>query len=285
MKPLVEAYEDYLLANRKLRAASTDRIYRIAIKQLGQALGHDPSLSDLTDDALRKLELLLRGRSAATINERTGRIKALWRWLAKRGLVATWPTLDRLPVAEPYRRAWSVAEVQQLIAACSLMVGHYDHVPARLWWNCFIRILWETGERSGATRAIRFDWLTDMGLAVPAAVRKGGKSAFYRLSAAAFAAIGAIRSPPREQLFPWPLCDSSFYLHYGRLLEAAGLPSNRKSKAQRMRRTHLTYWAIGGGNPTARAKHTSSQVTDRYYLDETLLPAEDPLERLPSIDK
>lgn len=285
MTSLLDVYEKYRAHNRRLRAESTDRVYRIAIKQLSEAIGRDATVSDLTDESLRKLELLLKDRSAATINERTGRIKALWRWYAKSGGVNVWPTLDRLPVNEPYRRAWTIEQVQQIIMATRLMIGHYDRVPASRWWNCFIRILWETGERSGAARAILFDWFTPRGLWIPAEARKGHKSAFYRLSEATFGSVEAIRTPIRDALFPWPLADATFYLHYGKLLRAAGLPADRKSKAQRMRRTHLTYWAIGGGDPTSRAKHTSSSVTERYYLDETLLPAEDPTQRLPPIDK
>lgn len=285
MTTLLAIYETYKTHNRKLRAESTDRVYRIAIRQLSEALGHEASAEDLSDESLRKLELLLHDRSAATINERTGRIKAIWRWYAKRGGVSVWPTLDRLPVNEPYRRAWTVEQVRQLLEATRLMIGHYDQVPATRWWFCFLRILWETGERSGAARSIRFDWITDTGLWIPAEARKGGKSAFYRLSAATFRAIESIRIPIREPLFPWPMSDASFFLHYGKLLKRAGLPHDRKSKAQRMRRTHLTYWAIGGGDPAARAKHTSRDVTERYYLDETMLPADDPLLRLPPIDK
>lgn len=282
---LIDLYQQYKLSNRRLRSEATDRVYLIAIRQLAAAIGHEPRIADLTDESLRKLEFFLRDRAPPTINERTGRIKALWRWFAKQGGITRWPTLDRLPQGDPYRRAWTVVEVHKLLATTAQMCGKYAGVPASLWWNCFLRMLWDTGERAGATRAMQFDWLTDTGcILVPADARKGRKAAVYQLSASTVSAIDQIRLPPRELLFPWPLSDASFYLHYGRLLLLAGLPNNRKSKAQRMRRTHLTYWCIGGGDPTMRAKHVSRATTDMFYLDETMLPQPHPDDYLPPLD-
>lgn len=280
---LIDLYEQYRTKNRKLRAASTDLVYRIAIRQLGRALGHEPTIADLTDDNLVLLENHLASRAPATINERTGRIKALWRWYAKQGGIPTWPTIDRLPVPEPYRRAWTVEQVETLLRATASRKGSYGGVSAAQWWRAYLLVLWDTGERSGAARALRFDWLTKDGILVPAEVRKGHKSAFYRLSRETRRSIDEIAQPPRQQIFPWSLSDSSFYLHYGKLLVAAGLPCDRKSKSQRMRRTHLTFWSIGGGDPTARAKHTSRAVTETYYLDESMLPQPDPEQVLPHL--
>lgn len=194
-----------------------------------------------------------------------------------------WPTIDRLPTDEPYRRAWTVDQVRMLLEATTSLKGTYGGVSRTLWWQAYLRCLWDTGERSGATRAFRFDWLTEDGIYVPASVRKGHKSAYYRLMSETRQAIEQIRDPPRPEIFPWLLSDASFYLHYGKLLEAAELPNNGKCKSQRMRRTHLTYWAIGGKDASARAKHTSRDVTERFYLDETMLPQQDPGEVLPPL--
>lgn len=161
--------------------------------------------------------------------------------------------------------------------------GTYGGVPRSLWWNAYLRCLWDTGERSGAARAFRFDWLTGDGIHVPAFARKGAKSAFYRLTPPTHEAIERIRSPEREKIFPWLLSDASFFLHYGRLLKAAGLPNDAKSKGQRMRRTHLTYWAIAGKDASARAQHTSRALTEKFYLDETMLPHADPGDVLPPL--
>lgn len=277
-------FELFAAQNRRLRSDKTRRVYLIALKQFARATGiTELSLIDLTDDNLMALEKFLIGRSPYTINERLGRIKTLWRFASARGLVQDSPTLGRLPVEEPYRRAWTVEQVRGLLKACESVAGEYAGVPRSLWWSAWNRLIWETGERCGAMRRLQFDWFEGPLLLVPASARKGEKSQVYRLSRLTIEAIERIREPERLLVFPFLQCESTFFLHYGRLLRAAGLPSGRKCKSQRMRRTHLTYWAIGGGDPTARAKHSSRSVTDTYYLDESLLEQPDPTKYLPEL--
>lgn len=285
MATLIETYETYRRGNRRIRATSTDKAYRIALRQFAQAIGHTPTIEDLSDQNLISLERWLEGRSAFTINDRTSRLKALWRWCAQQGLTATWPSLDRLETDDPVRDAWSVDEVRRLLTACTRFPGAYSGVPASRWWYVWHLVQWETGERTGAMRALRWDMLSDRGLSIPGNCRKGRKAAFYRLSAATMQHLGTIRNPCRDLIFPFEYHPASFYNHYRRLLQSAELPTGRKSKPQRMRRTHLTYWAVGGGDPTARAQHTSRAVTDRFYLDQRLLDQPDPNTILPSLMK
>lgn len=286
---LTEAFESYAKMNRRMTSPQTAKVYRIAIKQLGDAIGHAPTLADLSDDNLIVLEKHLAGRSKYTINERTGRLKALWRWLAKRRYVDDWPSVDRLPVPEPERRAWTVDQVRSILKACEQMTptrhfeGQYAGVLASRWWYVWHLVQWETGERTGAMLALTWDMLTDRGLAVPGSCRKAGKSAFYLLTGETMRRLQDFRQPERERLFPWPSSIATFYNHYRRLLKIAGLPHDRKCKPQRMRRSHLTHWAAGGGDPTARAQHSSAGLTTRFYLDETQLPAPSPSDFLPEL--
>lgn len=278
---LSDLYAEYRAASRRSRAPSTERGYRAAMQQLSRAIGRTPTIEDLTDENLVALEHLLEGRSAFTINERTGRIKTLWRFANRRGLVTTYPTLDRLPTEDPVRRAWSVEQVRQLFDSAGRQLGRYDGVPAGLWWQTYIRFLWDTGERAGAAAAIRFDWLEGDIIAIPARARKAHKPAVYRLTGGTLAALESIRRPERPLVFPWPFCEATRYNVFRRILRRAGLPATRKDLSQRLRRTHLTYWAIGGGDPAARAQHSSRALTEKFYLDETKLEAIDPKTYLP----
>lgn len=282
---LFEATVAFCTHNRRIRHPKTASHYRLAIKQYCEANGlQEPTIHDLSDDGLIVLEKHLLDRHAVpTVNSQLSRVKAIWRWLAQRKHLETWPTIPRLREPEPIRRAWDVEQLRALLAACEATKGSIAGIPASEWWRVFHLVAWQTGERTGALLTLRWEWLGKDGLDIPAEARKGQKAAYYRLSAGLLEELRAFAHPRRELLFPWPLSRASFFNHYTRLLIRARLPFDRRSKPQRMRRSHLTWWAAGGGDPTLRAKHASSETTRRHYLDETLLPQIDPSEVLPPL--
>lgn len=279
---LEQLFDLYLSKNRNLRSDSTLKSYRIALRHYRSAVGRTPTLSDLSDDNLIQLERYLGGRSAYTINGVLGRIKALWRFAAKRGIVTTWPTLDPQSLPEPHKPTWSTDQVRAILEAARGLKRTYDNVPRSLWWEAYLRCLWDTGERAGAMRACRWDWLEGRLLQIPSNARKGrSKPAVYVLTQASVDAIEQIRKPVRKQIWPWPLCDSMYYTHFALILRKAGLPTDRKSKSQRFRRTHLTMWEAAGHDATSRAMHTNRAVTERFYIDVSKLPQPDPTDILP----
>jgi integrase len=276
-------YDQFERSNRRINSPQTGALYRLALRQFSAAIGEpQPTVAHLTDDNLVALEKYLRGRSIETINHTTKRIKSLWRWCAQRGLVTTWPTTQRLKAPEPYRRAWSSDEMRQLLAACSRMTGEYHGIPASQWWRVWHLVQWDTGERTGAMLALRWEWFTGIALDIPGDARKGGKHAFYLLSEQTAAELRQFRKPARDLIFPGG-CQQTFYNRYTRLLTLAGLPTSRRHKPQRVRRSHLTYWHMAGEDAQARAQHASGDTTAKHYLDETLLPQVDPSTVLPSI--
>lgn len=283
---LMEACSSFCSHNRRIRNPKTQSHYRLAIRQYCDAVGQpDATISDLSDDGLIMLEKLLLDRHAVpTVNSQISRVKAVWRWLAQRKLLDTWPTLSRLKEPEPARRAWDIAQLRQLLLACEATEGEIAGIPACEFWRVWHLLQWETGERTGAMLALRWEWVTKDGLDVPADARKGGKAAFYRLSSSLVDELKTFSAPSRQLLFPWPLSLASFWNHYARLLIRARLPHDRKCKPQKMRRSHLTWWAVGGGDPTTRAKHSSSETTRRHYIDERLIHQPDPSDILPPIE-
>lgn len=283
---LSEACAKFILHNRRIRNPKTASHYRLAIRQYCDAIGSpDATIHDLSDDGLVALEKHLLDRHAIpTVNSQISRVKAVWRWLAQRQHLQTWPTLARLKEPEPTRRAWDVGQLRAILVACEKTPGEIDGVPASEWWRMWHLLQWETGERTGGMLALRWEWLTADGLDIPAEARKGHKAAYYRLSAALLDELRLFAVPRRDMIFPWPLSKASFWNHYGRLLIRAKLPATRKDKPQKMRRTHLTWWMVGGGDPTSRAKHASAETTRRHYIDERLVKQIDPSEILPQIE-
>jgi integrase len=284
---LTDLYDRYEKTNRTARSPQTRKLNRLAFAQFLLAIGDAMAdTTSLSDDNLALLESHLldaKKSSVHTVNRTVARVKAFWTWCCRKGHAKDWPSVRPLPAPEPYRRCWTSDQVRQLLTACDQMTGTYGGVPGAAWWRTWHVIQWETGERTGAMRQLRWDWIQGNVIDVPAEVRKGHKRAIYRVSAGCVQQLDAIRHPQREMVLPWDRCMATFYYQYRLLLRRANLPTDRKCKPQRMRRSHLTYWHLAGLDASARAQHSSPAITVRHYLDETLLPQLDPSTVLPSI--
>ena len=270
---------------RKLELGpETRKQYRYALDDFGRVLGRQPEESDLTDDALLLwMRAMLDRRpplSPWTINERVARVKCLWTWMGKRGLIRTFPTVPRLACPEPTPRAWTAEELARLFAAADLEGGLIGPVPARLWWQARLCFHWFTGERYGAVKALRQDWCDlERGVCtIPANVRKGRrKPATYHLPPPLIAALRSIWQPPRELVFPWPLSDCAYWLRWNRILRHAGLPPGRRSKTQALRISHATHRQQQGDDPTKALMPSDPATTLRFYLDASFDPPPRPL--------
>lgn len=260
----------------------TRRQYKLALDCFGRTLGHEPEESDLNDDALLlwTRALLDRELSPYTINERVGRIKTLWSWLAKRGLCRTFPTVPRLTCPEPTPRAWTEGELSRLFAAADLEGGLIGPVPARLWWQARLAFHWFCGERFGAVKALRQDWcdLERAVCTIPAAVRKGRrKPATYHLPAPLVESLRQIWVPARELVFPWPWTDGAYWLRWNRILRHAGLPGGRRSKTQALRISHATHRQRLGDDASRALLHSDPATTARHYIDRSFAAPPKPL--------
>ncbi len=271
----------YLPQNLKGRSQETARQYKFAVNDFAEALGREPELSDLTDESLAVMasHLLSPPRSVAAItcNDRVGRIKTFWNWAARRRVVDKFPTISRLPVPERIPKAWREDELVKLFNACRSARGDIGGVPAWRWWFCLHGWLWCTAERIGATLALRPEHLrlAEAVAVVPAEIRKGGrKPAVYPLWADLVAMLREVlppKLPHRERVFPFPYDHTTFYNRYTRLLERAGLPTDRRSKPHAMRVSHATWTHIAGGDATRALGHGSPETTRKSYLDSTLI--------------
>lgn len=268
-----------------IRTQKTKDQYRYAIGDFERVLGRPPNRHDLTDDGLTMMvaDMLSRGLAEATINERVGRLKTLQTWLAKRGLVPTFPTLERLDVPEPAPIAWKWSELQRLFSAGRQEPGLLGGVLAGDWWFAWLNWLWNTSERYGASIALRWEMidLESCIASVPAGIRKGRKkSAVYQLWPETAESLRKIIEPRRDMVFPWPHCEETYWNHYARILRRAGLPTGRKRKTQAMRVSHATWRKFVGHDPTRALLHTDPATTRKHYLDRSFEVHDQP--RLPS---
>lgn len=267
-------HDQYFRFRVKLRSEKTRIQYRLALNNFRDCLGRSPEVADLQDDNLAALcgWLLDQKLSEFTVNERIGRIKSLWNWLARRGVVRTFPTIDKIPTEERIPRAWSVEELRKLFDSCAQERGTIDGIPAAAWWLALHSWLWCTSERKGATFGLRWDMVDLDGLVavVPASIRKGTTGRVYQLWPEAAAMLRSIREPSRELVFPWPFDEGTYYYRYGRLLRRAGLPDGR-NKTHAMRVSHATWREATGGNASQSLGHADPQTTRRHYLDPRIV--------------
>jgi integrase len=154
---------------------------------------------------------------------------------------------------------------------------------ARLRWGnpftalvaCAASWAWDTGERTGALLALRWEMLDCDGgqLVVPAAFRKGRrKPMLYLLKPPTLRALEKIRLPERDLIFGWPSGIDRFYARYKRLLKLARLPYvKNESSLQKMRRSFATHIEAAGGDATEALAHTARSLTIDSYIDPQMI--------------
>lgn len=272
---LISYFEDVYYPTRLLgRSPRTLVLYRTSIALFSRFLGRDATLDDLTDVTVGKhlAALLEAGRRPAGVNKERDQLLAIWRFAARKKLVAEFPEIRRLPEPESPPRAWTMDELYRLRISCNYVPGTYEGVPANLWWLALHEVLWTTGERITAVMKSTWDCYQDGVLTFPAEFRKGRQKAnVCQLPRTCRDALEAIREPKRKLIFCWPYVDVYLYRIYHRILERAGLDTGRKSKFHRMRKSHATYVKLAGGNPTASLLHSSAEITEAY-LDPRMFP-------------
>lgn len=266
----------YFSSNPSIRSPKTIAQYGYALANFAEALGHVPTIADLTDDSISvMLAFLVRRKlKPKTINERAGRIVALWKWLYLRRRIDTLPQPQQLPVPRTTPLAWTKAELDQLLGACAYQGGMVGDLPASWWWASLHYVLWDSGERIGALIQSRWEWISDGWLIIPAEVRKSQtEDKTYRLSQESVAWLDTIRRPRRDLVWPWPYAESYLWIAYKKLRKRAGLPTDRRSSFHRMRRSVASHFEAAGGNATELLGHSDRRLTKRSYLDVRIVKA------------
>jgi integrase len=277
---------NYQRQNRS--CAKTAKQYQVQFTHYGRWLGREPTLDDLNDELLAAfLDHHANGRSAPTANKAYWCIVAIWRRASDLGMVLTRPTVQPLPEPDEIPFAWLVEELQAILRTCGVVPGMIGGVPARLWWLGLHWTIWSTGERIGALMSVKRSALNlQRGeLYVSAELRKGRrKPRLYPLLPQAVDILREAQAFDREFLFPWPLCNATLYNRYKKILAASGLPTDRKCKFHRIRRSVASYLEAAGGNATDWLDHSGRRVTRRSYLDPRICGENDAARKLPRLD-
>ncbi len=261
---------DYLPRMLADASPSCVRQYRSNIRRFGEWLGREATPGDLTDESVIDWARAMKaaGRSPATANKMRSQLVALWRYLHRRGLVESYPTLPKLAEYKRAPLAWMPDELARLFQACRETPGMIGLVTASAWWLGLHFVLWDTGARIGAVLQLTWDRV-DMqngSLVLSAETQKQAADQVFRLHPGTAQSLAAIYRPGQPLVFHWPLCRDSLWHHYRRLLVRAGLPTDRKSKFHRMRKSVASHYEAAGGNSQLLLGH-ANRTTTMAYLD------------------
>lgn len=276
----------YLVKKRKIRSKNTKRLYENTFNNFERFLGRVPLLSDLTEDNIAGLLFwtLERGRAPDTANKDAGQLLAVAQFAFDKKYLESLPEVELAPVPKRTPRAWLINEMALLFQAAEQETGKLGGVRADLWWKAILLTCFYTGERIGAVMLLTWEKvdLENGWIFIPAEDRKGCREDKpFPIPPALIEAFKLIQSPHREAVFPWQYSPTYIYRKFDKILERAGLPTDRKSKFHRIRKTTASYYKAAGGDPTELLGHADPKTTKRY-LDPRICGSRNSAEALPN---
>jgi integrase len=217
------------------------------------------------------------------VNKERNNLLAVWRFACRRkgadGLLlrTEWPNVESDIEPEDDPVAWLQHELAALFQKLSGLAGYVGVIPASLWWLALHSVIWDSGERISATMLLTWgDIDLDQGwIRFRATTRKGkrrGKT--HKLHADTIIVLSTLKAAkfalPDNPVFPWPYCTNYLWFQYKRILQAAGLPSDRKCKFHRMRRSVASWAEAAGLSAMNLLGHSRPQIT-RQYIDPRIV--------------
>lgn len=263
----------------RLRGArdNSRRKFGYALDHWRDFLGREPTLEDLNDESvLDALWHMAEHIAPPTVNGYGAKIRALWTFAARRGLVTVWPDFPKLPTDEYVPIAFSREEIRAVFDAMDNAQGTVGDVPARLWWGSLGCVLWDTAERISATLSAQWRDLRGEHLTIRAENRKGKlghrRSVCYRLHPETIARLEQIRAPKRDLIFPWSKNASMLWYDWKKILRAADIEPDRHHAFHCFRRSVASYSQQAGMDASVLLGHTDRTVTERSYISPEVAP-------------
>ncbi len=259
-----------------------------AIATWQMMIGRRPTVGDFSDDALNALAswMLRKEKARPTVNRVVRTLCALARFARRPMKLTTYrPDVSRLKESLPPPTCRSLADF-------NLAMKYVRKLYGESYWGLTLEAVllvnYDTALRVGdITRLQTAECELAAGI-VRVVERKTGKARAFKVSIQAADAIMRARqasvtaSRHRPQLIPY-FCQSEQPLRrrFRRALIAAGLPNDRRSLFQNVRRQTITAAKGAGMDPVDVAGHSAKWVTDTYYVAVDQLPPLDVASRIP----
>lgn len=260
----------YIPLKLRARSSNTKRLYGNTLKNFSEFFGGEPSLRSLDDDTVTGFMSwhIERGNTADTANKEAGQILALWRFACRKGYLSIWPDVEMMMTPRRVPQAWMLSELHRLIDAAEREQGMLGKFRAQIWWRALLTVIYFTGERISAVRSLTWNMvdLENGWVIMRAETRKGQRSdKAFPLPPDAIHTLRLIYQSGSAEVFPWPYKNLEYiYYKYNKILVRAGLPTDRRSKFHRIRRTTASYFKAAGGDPTELLDHADPRTTKKY---------------------
>lgn len=283
---LDDVLRDYYAPMRGLRER-TIKLYEYTLRAWAEFLGRRPETSDLTEIALaRFIQHRVRTLSVQSAAKDRAQCRAIWQFCTERGLCTSWPSVPRLVVPERVPEAWLIDEMKALLAAAGSQPGVTAGFTMAAVFRALLLLCYETGERISAVLELKCADVRGCNVIFRAEGRKGGRRDILReISVECADALMAVRRGPEDAAIPWGHHQTCVWRYLKKILKRAGLPTDRRSKFHRIRKTTASYYeaACGSGSAQRLLDHASAKTT-RAYLDPRIVqPGRPAPEVLPKV--
>lgn len=288
---LSEVVERYIEARPGMKSGSADQlIYSVrAFDNFAGAIHVEQINNDLLVSFMRSR---MRRCSPATVSRNVKDICTILKFAAKRlRLNVSVPDVEPVAIPRPIPTAWTMAEMEQIIAVCGRLPGTMRNLAVRQseWWMALVLFLYDTGARIQAALALDpRDFHPQNCVAVLRGEHaKTGLEQVVDIGPDTTAAIKRVlesRDWLEPVVFRYPWATRKLWLDFHSILTAAGLSSGKYVGFHRIRKTHATQQVIAVGWEQARVAlgHSSESIT-RCYVDVRQLPRQPLLIPRPSI--
>lgn len=272
-----------LFRPHKLRHKSAKTVYkyRLELNRFDHFLGRPAMLPDLNDVAVGDAAEWVLSKEGLDLSVEStrgfqGRICRVWDFLARKHIVADFPTIENLRRTQRVPKAWRREELRVLWQALKRQPGEIGGLAVSDFFCSFLTVMWRTSERPGAL--LQVEWpdvdLRDGWLRIAPEKRKGGRQGrVYRLTGDCVEWLDRIREPARKIVWPWPHTYSYIFPRWKEILRCAGLPHDRDRMFSCVRASHASHLEAAGGDATLSLGHASRETTVRSYLDPTIAHA------------
>lgn len=172
-------------------------------------------------------------------------------------------SVRRVKVVLPPVRAWSHAEIADLIDAAKTMPGNTAHCALRDVFPAYVVVAYTSGLRAGDMLAIRHDQIRGHRLSL--VLHKTGQQHVVALTDQCLAAIRSlpVRGP---RIFGDLIPARQLHRHFRRLVQYAKMAGSSKF----LRRSSATYAELSGIDATGHLGHRTANMK-KHYLDVLLL--------------
>jgi integrase len=260
--------------------------FNLTIDRFGEHLGHIATLDDLKPLPVQAFLAHRRTQvSAATARKDRTHLVALWGYAAKRRLVEEFPTIPPLKAPQRLPRAYKIDEVSKLIRMALCHPGTVCGLPAGIYYGSMLRLAFETAERIGAIRLLR--WrdvdLDERAVVYMAENRKGATRDIRRAISPELAGwLAQIRQRDCDLVFPWDRHPTSLWYELKKLASIAGVTARG---FHGLRKSAASYVTAAGGDATRLLDHSNPTITRDHYVDESIArPKQTALDFLPPLN-